>query len=170
MIEKLVTELSQILNGAVTVVGVGNVLRGDDGVGPLVAKLLAERKCEWSDKGVRFEVFDAGTSPELETWRIREVAPEVVLFVDAVDFGGAPGDVALLKADNMRAEGFDTHKAPLKLTMQYLEQEIGCACRVLAIQPKDVRMGSKMCPEVSESAESIATLIASIINQNKQRF
>ncbi|MGQ9455582.1 MAG: hydrogenase 3 maturation endopeptidase HyCI [Armatimonadota bacterium] len=165
MIESLVTELSQVLNGAVTIVGVGNVLRGDDGVGPLIARLLTEQKSVWTDKGVRFEVIDAGTSPELETWRIREAAPETVLFVDAVDFGGAPGDVALLGVDNMRAEGFDTHKAPLKLTMQYLENEIGCTCRVLAIQPKDVRMGSRMCPEVSNSAELIATLIANIINQ-----
>jgi hydrogenase maturation protease HycI len=147
----LIEELDSALLGRVVVVGVGDVRRGDDGAGPLMARLLAEAGVE--------NVIDAGVSPELETWRIREMAPEVVLFVDAVDLGQSPGDVALLEPADLRAEGFDTHRAPLRLTMQYLEAELGAKCRLLAIQPRDVRQGAPMCPEVAQSVERLVSLI-----------
>ena len=147
----LASELSSTLVGRVVVVGVGDVRRGDDGVGPLMAKLLAEA-------GIA-NVIDAGVSPELETWRIRELAPDVVLFVDAVDLGQSPGDVALLEPGDLRAEGFDTHRAPLRLTMEYLEAELGARCRLLAVQPGDARREAPMCPDVRRTAESLARML-----------
>ena len=147
-------DLRSKLSGHVVFVGVGDRNRGDDGVGPAVAGLLA-------DAGAG-NVIDAGSSPELETWRIRETAPESVLFVDAADFGGSPGDVALLEASELRSSGFDTHRAPLRLTMQYLEAELGCKCYLLAIQPGDVRPGSAMCENVSKTAARIAAILVEL--------
>lgn len=144
-------EFSSRLSGTVVVVGVGDVRRGDDGVGPLVTQLLA-------DAGVE-NVIDSGVSPELDTWRLRELAPDSVLFVDAVDFGRAPGDVALLAPAELRTDAFDTHRAPLRLTMEYLECELKCRCFLLAIQPKDVRQGAQMSDEVECSAESVANVL-----------
>ena len=114
----------------------------------MIARLLAEA-------GVG-NVINAGNCPEVETWRIREAVPDTVLFVDAVDFGGAPGDVALLEASDLRSKGFDTHRAPLRLTMLYLESELGCKCPLLAIQPRDVREGAAMCDEVRMTCERLA--------------
>jgi hydrogenase maturation protease len=101
-----------LMRGRVVVIGVGDSGRGDDAVGPLVAEMLAA-------SGVG-GVIDAGRSPEIETWRVRELAPETVLFVDAADLGAAPGDAAILEPADLRSTGFDTHRAPLKLTMDYL--------------------------------------------------
>jgi len=154
-------ELASKLSGRVTVVGVGDVRRGDDCAGPLVIQLLAEAGIE--------RVIDSGASPELDTWKLREMAPDTVLFVDAVDFGGAPGDAALLSPSDLRASGFDTHRAPLRLTMDYLERELQCKCFVLAIQPKDVRHGAPMCVEVKRSAEYLAGVLRSIIAQTSER-
>ena len=147
----LAADLGSILTGRVLVVGVGDEQRGDDGVGPLMVRLLAEAGVD--------DVIDSGASPELETWRIRELAPDVVLFVDAVDLGRSPGDVALLEPADLRAEGFDTHRAPLTLTMQYLEAELGARCRLLAVQPGDVRLGAPMCAEVADTVKRLATLV-----------
>lgn len=144
-------ELVSNLNGRVVVVGVGDIGRGDDGAGPLVACMLAEA-------GVK-QVIDGGTSPEIHTWRLRELHPDCVLFVDAVDFRGNPGDVALLQPGQLRSTGFDTHRAPLKLTMEYLEQELRCKCYLLAIQPRDVRRIACMCDEVRHSAASVAKML-----------
>ena len=131
--------------------GVGDINHGDDAVGPMIAGALL-------DAGVP-NVVESGQSPELDTWRIRELAPETVLFVDAVDFGGSAGDAALLETSDLRGDGFDTHRAPLRLTMDYLERELGCKCLVLAIQPKDVRQGAPMCDEVRSSCENVARMI-----------
>lgn len=136
----------------VVIVGVGSLSHGDDGVGPMVAELLME-------SGVA-NVIDAGASPEVETWRIRELAPETVLFVDAVDLGALPGHAAVLRAEDLREDGFDTHRAPLRLTMQYLESELGCKCYVLAVQPKDVRQSACMCDEVRQAGQQLASVLA----------
>lgn len=143
--------LADELTGKVVIVGVGEVQRGDDGAGPMTAQLLAK-------SGVA-EVIDSGASPELDTWRVREMSPDTVVFVDAVDFGGEPGDVALLRPSELRADGFDTHRAPLRLTMEYLESELGCASRLLAIQPKSVAPGAAMCDEVRQAVESVAKIL-----------
>ena len=141
-------ELALWIGGKVAIVGVGDDGRADDGVGPLVARLLA-------DTGFQ-TVIDSGSSPELDTWRLRDLMPDSVLFLDAVDFGGSPGEVSLLSPNDLRSSGFDTHRAPLKLTMQYLENDLGCRCLLLAVQPKDVRRGAGMCGEVKRSAAILA--------------
>jgi hydrogenase 3 maturation protease len=148
----LTEELKKALLGRVAVVAVGDARRGDDAVGPVIAGMLAEVGVE--------NVIDGGASPEIETWRVRELAPDTVLFIDAVDFGGAPGDVAILAPGDLRSKGFDTHRAPLKLTMEYLENELVCTCRLLAIQPRDVRQGALMCEDVRRSAENMAEMLA----------
>jgi len=149
--------LGMALRGRVVVVGVGDSQRGDDGVGPLVIEMLAA-------KGID-NVIDAGTSPEIETWRIRELTPDTVLFVDAVDLGAAPGDCAILEPTDLRSKGFDTHRAPLKLTMQYLQRELGCSTRLLAVQPKDVRQDAPMCMQVRRTAENLADTLADALTK-----
>ena len=139
------------IRGRVAIAGVGDLRRGDDGAGPAVARLLAEAGTPG--------VFDCGSAPEIETWRIREYAPETVVFVDAVDFGGAPGELAFLEVDQLRSEGFDAHRAPLRLTMQYLELELGVKCYLLGIQPADVRFGAPMCQEVKRTVDSVVGIM-----------
>lgn len=131
--------------------GVGDSRRGDDGAGPAVAQLLSEADMAG--------VFDCGPSPELETWRVREYAPETIIFVDAVDFGGKPGEVTFLESGQLRSEGYETHHAPLRLTMQYLESELGAKCYLIGIQPADVRFGARMCDEVARTVDTVALML-----------
>lgn len=149
-------ELESRLRGRVVVVGVGDSRHGDDGVGPLVVEIL-----ESADfKGA----IDSGASPELDTWKLREMKPDTVLFVDAADFGGEPGDVSILDTESLRTEGYDTHRTPLKLTMEYLEQELDCKCLLLAAQPKDVRQGAAMCEDVRRAAETVAHILNDLLS------
>ena len=150
-------ELASKLAGDVLVIGVGDDDHGDDGAGPLVARLLETAGFE--------HVIESGASPECDTWRIREIRPDTVLFVDAVDFGGKPGDLALLGSEDLRSAGFDTHRAPLKLTMEYLERELSCNCFVLAVQPRDVRQGAPMCDEVISAAGLIEEMLRRLVTE-----
>jgi hydrogenase 3 maturation protease len=154
----LLKELREALQGRVVVVAVGDETRGDDGVGPLVGSLLNRAGIE--------NVIDGGTSPELDTWKIRDMTPTTVLFVDAVDFGGNPGEVALVSTSEVRSDGFDTHRAPLRTTMHYLEDDLGCSCRLLAIQPKGVELGTPVCTAVRSSAEDLAMMLTNVLRQN----
>lgn len=144
-------ELVSILCGRVAVVGVGDSGRGDDGAGPRVAALLEEAGVE--------HVIDSGRWPELDTWKLREIAPDTVLFVDAVDLGARAGDAALLTAQELRSAGFDTHKAPLRLTMEYVQAELGCRTCLLAVQPQCVREGAGMSEDVEQSVRALARIL-----------
>jgi hydrogenase 3 maturation protease len=145
-------ELISKLVGRVAVIGIGAAGHGDDGVGPALVDLLARA-------GVR-NVVDAGVTPEHETWKVREIDPDAVLFVDAVDVGAKPGDAALLRPAELRHEGFDTHRTPLRLTMQYLEGELNCTCYLLAVQPGSARDGAAMSDDVRSSVEILARMLA----------
>ncbi len=147
----LESDLASRLKGSVVFVGVGDPAHGDDGAGPMVAALLAEA-------GVS-GVIDAGASPEVDTWRIRELRPGTVLFIDAVDFKGSPGDTALLEPSDLRASGFDTHKAPLRLIMEYVASELHCKCFLLAVQPGSVTLGADMSEQVRYSALRLSEIL-----------
>jgi hydrogenase maturation protease len=91
--------------------GIGNVLLGDDGVGPYVARLLAARY-EF-DEGV--EVADLGT-PALDL--IDQIsAKDAVILIDSIETDSAPGTLVLYrKADIVRhcpAVRMDPHSPAL---------------------------------------------------------
>ena len=91
--------------------GIGNVLLGDDGVGPYVARLLAAHY-EF-EEGV--EVIDLGT-PALDLID-QLTANDAVIFIDSVDTDATPGTVTLYrKEDVMRlrpAVRMDPHSPAL---------------------------------------------------------
>jgi hydrogenase maturation protease len=75
--------------------GIGNVLLGDDGVGPYLVQLLLSRY-EFED-GV--EVLDLGT-PALDL--IDQISgKDVVILIDSVDTVAAPGTVLLYRKDEI---------------------------------------------------------------------
>jgi hydrogenase 3 maturation protease len=79
--------LRDIVAGKRTVVVcVGNRLRGDDGLGPLVAQKLRGRL-----KGTT--VIDCRTTPENHILEIVALNPEIVLLVNAIDEGERPGTI-----------------------------------------------------------------------------
>jgi len=100
---------------SVLIGGIGNVLLGDDGVGPYVARLL-DAYYEFDD-GV--EVADLGT-PALDL--IDQISgKDAVILIDSIHTGAAPGTVLLYrKADVMGlrpAVRMDPHSPALVETL-----------------------------------------------------
>src|SRR5688500_20405827 len=82
------------LNARVLVVGVGNVLQGDDGFGVEVVKRLAQRK-DLSPGAVVLETGTGGMTLVQELFN----GCDVLMVVDAVDRGAIPGTTYLRKAE-----------------------------------------------------------------------
>src|SRR6266849_10741560 len=76
----------------VLVAGVGNVLRGDDGFGIAVVQQLAQR----SDLPSTVKVVEVGIGGISLVQELLD-GYDVLLIVDAVDRGGAPGTIYLLE-------------------------------------------------------------------------
>jgi hydrogenase 3 maturation protease len=88
-----------LLSQKAVIVGIGNDMRGDDAFGPMVVERLRGR--------VRADLIDAGVSPENCLGKLSALKPRVVLLVDAVDFDGAPGDMALLDPAKLETTSFN---------------------------------------------------------------
>lgn len=138
----------------VVILGVGNVLKGDDGVGPLVCEALAGK--------VAARVMDAGTVPENYLRPIIEARPQFLLVVDAVDFGGTPGAVGLFAPDQINDAAFSTHALSLRLFIDVLRTDVDVEVLVLGVQPVGTQLGRPVSAPVQESIAEVTAVLAAI--------
>jgi hydrogenase 3 maturation protease len=144
----MLVRLKKHLQGKVVVLGIGNTLRSDDGAGSILASRIKDK--------VSFLVWDAGVSPENYLNPIVKEKPDNLVIIDAADFRGRPGEFRVEKADQIQtANFFSTHNASLSLLINYLQSNIKTNIIVLIIQPKTIRVGDKLSPEVSATLNSL---------------
>lgn len=148
--------LTKELQPEVVVVGVGNSLRGDDGVGPFLVQMLQKRV---------EKVIDAGEVPESYSGKILDMKPATVLFVDAVELGAGPGSVVLLKPEDLSQVSFSSHRMSLKLFMNFLQREGNIRVLLLGFQPKDTTLGRTLSAEVKESLEAVHRILEPILKK-----
>jgi hydrogenase maturation protease len=149
----------------VVIGGIGNVLLGDDGVGPYVARLLAANY-EF-DAGV--EVADLGT-PALDL--IDQISgKDAVILVDSIDTEAAPGAVVLCrKAEIMRfcpSVRMDPHSPALVDTLLSTELFGTAPADVLlvGIQAESYEAGCSLSQPVKASLDQAITEILSELDR-----
>ncbi len=112
-------------------------------------------------------VVVAGAEPERYVSRITEGLFDNVIFLDAVEFGGAPGDVVLLNAEEMavRFPQFSTHKLSLGLLAQLIEAGGVSKAWLLGVQPESLREGGSLSPKVQASVELLARVVRGLSDE-----
>jgi hydrogenase 3 maturation protease len=134
------------------VVGVGNTLKGDDGAGPALAALLAAR-------GAGFPFVDASEVPENYGGWVEKQGLEAVVFVDAVDFGGAPGEWRVVPFEDLMHSASSTHRLSLHFLIRYLTERWKGEALLVGVQPKSLKLGEGLSPEVARGTEALATVL-----------
>jgi hydrogenase 3 maturation protease len=136
----------------VVVVGAGNRDKGDDGAGIAAAESLRKRLSPAQKRRVR--VLLGGPAPENLTGKIRTLAPDLVVILDAALGGRRPG--AVFRADPARIsdDSVTTHAISLRWLARYIEESIGCPTVILGIQPKSMETGSDLTREVEKGISS----------------
>lgn len=156
-IEGTAENLAELLKGKkVIIVGVGNRMRGDDGVGSVVAEQLQALA---SPNAI---VIDAETVPENYLWVLLDAKPDIVLFIDAVDFGGEVGEWILTPLSVLGNKAPSTHTVSLKLLGQILESK-GVDSWLLAVQPGQIGFGAPMSETVASTAQKLSQMLAQLI-------
>ncbi len=136
------------LKGKVIVLGIGNTLRSDDGAGSILASRMKDK--------VSFTVFDAGMSPENYLEKIIQEKPDTVVIIDAVDFGGKPGEFKILESSDIKTVNlFATHNASISLTINYLQNNLKVDIIILIIQPKSIALRDKLSQEVTDTLDKL---------------
>ena len=152
------SQLSDFLNGfeKLIVLGVGNELKCDDGVGPFIINKLKEENIENKEK-ILF--INAETVPENFTGKIRKENPTHLIIVDACLMGGRPGDMKIVEKYDFANIGISTHSMSLSFFVRYLEKDTDFGIIFVGIEPESMDYSDKLTENVEKSAyEFIDTL------------
>ena len=155
-------QIQSSLRGRVGFMGLGNVDGGDDGFGVRLAESLARA-------GVP-EVVIGGTAPEQLVGRCADSGLDHLVFLDAVDFGAAPGSVVFLNSEEMGAKfpQISTHKISLGIMAKYVEIARNTRVWLLGAQPGSLKPASALSPAVRTTLAVLTELIASVVSEGTE--
>jgi hydrogenase maturation protease len=132
-------------NKKVAIIGIGNLILRDEGVGVHAVRVLEEQSLP---PGV--EVIDGGT----DTMELLPVIQEAerIIVIDALRGGEKPGTIYRLSPDDLMGET----ERPLSLHQVGLLEVLGMARQlggepqvvIIGVEPKEISWGMELTPEV----------------------
>jgi hydrogenase 3 maturation protease len=154
-LERLQNDLSRRFRGKnldhIVFLGVGNRMRGDDGVGPVLIDML---------KGCIPGTIDAGSVPENFTSAVKRLDPEAIVLIDAVKFDGyPPGYASMLEIEDVEKRRISVHNFSLDVVMGYLKEETGADVFMIGVQPEVIADCEGLTPELTSSLHLLAGMI-----------
>jgi len=126
----LTDELSKYYTDKIVFVGLGNELREDDGAGlELVERLKSKKEFHKS------HFIIAGRNPENHLQAILNYNPQIVIFIDAAEWNGNPGEIKKVNEDEISHTDFSTHTFSIKMIKEYQLNHQQMDFMFLGIQP-----------------------------------
>ena len=138
------------------VVGVGNLLLKDEGVGVHIAHALQRMTIPQDTK-----VIDGGTSPDLPYY-LKDT--DRVVIIDAVKGGSKPGTIYRFHPRDINMESEETasaHELGLgqSLEMMRLLGNEPKEIVIIGIEPKEIDWGTELSPEIKAKMPEIINIV-----------
>jgi hydrogenase maturation protease len=151
----------------IVVLGIGNVLLSDEGVGVHIVNELSKMALP---ENVRF--VDGGT----EGFALLDVMEEAdaLVIVDAVRAGGDPGSIYTFDLDSIQAAPqhlvTSFHQIGLLDVLQVAEL-LGRRprTRVVGVEPKTLEIGLELSPEVKARMQSIVETVLALVREEMSK-
>ncbi len=136
---ELARALGRRMTPPAVVLGVGSALRGDAAFGIETSRLLA------SEGLSGIEVLEGGSAPENLAERAARNSPRTVVFLDAAEFDGEPGELRLVDPAELGwNSSASTHAPSLELLATYLHERCGAKSVMLAACARETSLGESM--------------------------
>ncbi|MDO8568969.1 MAG: HyaD/HybD family hydrogenase maturation endopeptidase [Dehalococcoidales bacterium] len=139
----------------IAVIGVGNLLLKDEGIGIHVAQAL-----EKMDLPAGVRIIDGGTSPDVLAYT---GATEKLIIVDAARGGGAPGEVYRLSPADLASDSssFSVHELGVEqsLKMMSLAGEKPKEVIIIAVEPKEIGWGTELSAELKLKLPQVVGIV-----------
>jgi len=142
--------LAELLTGKdrkILFVGIGNLLRQDDGIGVYISTRLKETD--------QIKVITAEVSIENYIGKINSTDHDTLVLIDCVDMKKEPGTFELIHPDRVHDMTFNTHNISLKRLSEFFRNEI----LILAIQPEKIGFGENLSYIVRDAGNRIIELV-----------
>jgi len=159
MMHDLKSELAKRVSGKkVTLVGMGNLDKGDDGFGIHLVGRLKERLKNAS-------IFECGTTPENYLGPIVKSSPEALIIVDAANLGAEPGHTHIIEEEDILSLGLSTHDTSLKLFIAYLKDSLkGLDIFLVGVQPRNTEYGSGLSEGLKSNLAAIEEIFTEVLS------
>jgi hydrogenase 3 maturation protease len=132
-------------------VGIGNLLKMDDGVGVYISKKIKNNGDVSS--------LTAEVSIENYIGKINNMNPDILILIDCVDMKSDAGTFKLLKLNQIHDLTFNTHNISLKRLSEFFKMPV----YVLGIQPEKIDFGEN----ISYLVKAVANRIINQINKKE---
>ncbi|MFH1421872.1 MAG: hydrogenase maturation protease [Planctomycetota bacterium] len=146
------------------VVGVGNILLKDEGIGVVLANTL-EKECFLADK---IEYFDGGTAffsllPAIEDF-------SNIILLDATEGGAEPGTVFFFNADEIESSNkvkYSLHDMGIhdELKLSALSTGMKSSVKIIGIQPFEIAVGTELSPGMLNSFDKILEKVKKVLRE-----
>lgn len=146
MPEKLTTLLSHT-DRNILFVGIGNLLRRDDGAGVYISTRIRETE--------NIKVLTPEVSIENYIGKINSTDHDTLVVIDCVDMNRPAGSFDLIPVEQVSDLTFNTHNISLKKLSGFFRNEL----LILAIQPETIAFGENLSYIVHEACDKIIELI-----------
>ena len=130
-------------------VGIGNLLKKDDGVGVYISSGISNKP--------NIEALTVEVSLENYIGKINRIDPDILVLIDCMEMGSVPGTSKLMSVSKLDDLTFNTHNISLKRLSEFFKMPV----YLLGIQPEKIDFGENMSYLVREEAEKIINIINS---------
>ena len=157
--KQLFDQLNQLPNSKTIILTIGNLLKGDDAVGPLLYRRLKGK--------ISTEIIDAGTVPENYIQTIIKKAPENLLIIDAIDFAAPAGAIRMFKPCQLNSLIISTHSLSPRVFVDMITHAIDLQVYFIGIQPLQTQMGQPLSTVVDKTAQQLISTLAEIFGPSE---
>ncbi len=146
------SDIKERLKGIVTIIGIGNIMRGDDGFGPKLIESLGK-------KNTKANLFDCGTVPENYIFPILTTSCDTVILIDAADLKAQPGSMKILTLEELSGAGLSTHNSSIRLFTDLLRTgKDDLNIFAVTVQPRSIAFGQILRPAVLDSVDKLTDI------------
>jgi hydrogenase maturation protease len=139
----------------IVVVGVGNLLLKDEGIGIHTVKALEEM-----DLPPDVKIIDGGTAPDLIAYT---EAGDKLIIVDAAKAGGEPGTVYRFLPEDLSQNGgiLSTHELGVEqnLRLMSLAGNRPGEIVIIGVEPGEIGWGTELSPELQRKIPEIVKIV-----------
>jgi hydrogenase 3 maturation protease len=153
--QQIFEQLNKLHGSSTVIVCIGNILKGDDAVGPLVCERLRREK-------ISAHLIDAGVVPENYIQPIIKEAPRNLILVDAIDFGAEPGTIKLFETEQLHSLGISTHTLSPRLFLDMIRQSVELNVYCIGIQPAQTQLGQPISTQVARAVQLLCDMLRDI--------
>jgi hydrogenase 3 maturation protease len=132
-------------------VGIGNLLKTDDGAGVYISKRIRQ--------GGTIMALTAEVSIENYIGKINSLNPDILILIDCMEMNSPPGTFKLLTLNQIQDSTFNTHNISLRHLSEFFKMQV----YILGIQPEKIDFGEN----ISYLVKTVANKIIKQINKQE---